>query len=74
MLYILIILLLDKDSIAKKFNFHKFVNEHGCDEFPPLVDLCVWYHTLANCPPSYASDSETCNNKMHWVNECLFES
>ncbi|TMW44265.1 hypothetical protein DOY81_010654 [Sarcophaga bullata] len=58
---------LDKDTIAKKFHFFKFVNEHGCDEFPPLIDMCVWYHTLANCPESYASDSETCINKKQWV-------
>ncbi|KAM7343192.1 uncharacterized protein ACRADG_010331 [Cochliomyia hominivorax] len=66
---------LDKTSIKKTFNFIELKgNDYDCDEYPQYVDICVWYHTVANCPESYATNDETCNDKKEWVNECLLKS
>lgn len=64
----------DNKSIEETFSFIQLNNNYECDVYPIFLDICVWYHTLANCPEDYATNDESCNNKQAWVNECLFKS
>ncbi|KAI8126938.1 hypothetical protein CVS40_3116 [Lucilia cuprina] len=63
-----------KDTLQQKFSFVKYDNEHNCDDYAMFVDICVWYHTLGNCPEEYANNDDICHDKREWVNKCLFET
>lgn len=67
------ILFLDKSTINETFHFVELDNVFNCDVYPQYMDICVWYHTLANCPESYYSNDDVCNSKSEWVNECLLK-
>ncbi|XP_065369014.1 uncharacterized protein LOC135961442 [Calliphora vicina] len=64
----------DNKTIEETFSFIKLNNNYECDVYPIYMDICVWYHTLANCPEDYATNDENCINKQTWVNECLLKS
>nr|BAS69459.1 odorant-binding protein 17 [Delia platura] len=65
---------LNKALIESKFSFIEIKNSHGCDVYPTFMEFCVWYHTIVDCPPKYATNDETCSHKRQWINECLLES
>ncbi|XP_073811200.1 uncharacterized protein [Musca autumnalis] len=63
----------EKSNLFESFSFINATNRYGCDKYPRFVDSCVWYYTVANCPSSHIVDSEECNSKTVWLNECIFK-